>query len=161
MSVRLTWLIVIKLGNALQAPIIGKIFECEKIRNLGNSSLKSRKIRAFGSRMFRYLAITSLRCQRPRHVSPDGVTASCVRASKSFWLIPLKRDNVASRERVFVLIQLWSLKLFFTRSWPLSTACWCNTVANAGLALSSGVSPSWLAIDTSAPLWMSSSAMAW
>lgn len=34
-----------KLGGELQAPMMGKMFGCEKMRNLGNSSLKSRDMR--------------------------------------------------------------------------------------------------------------------
>lgn len=150
-----------KFGGELQAPMTGRMFGCENIRSFGNSSSKSREIRALQSRMDKIFATMSFFCHLPRHVSPDGVMASFVCNSKSRMLIPLYRDSVASRERVLSPNQLWSLKLIFFNSWPLSMAKSCKRLASNGLALSSGVSPSLLAIDTNAPWFTSSSAIAW
>lgn len=90
----------------LHAPIIGKIFGCEKIRSLGNSSLKSLDTRAVYSLLANILATISFRCHLPRHAVPDGVIASFVCSSKSSTLIPLNRDSVASLDRVFSPNQL-------------------------------------------------------
>jgi len=60
-----------KLGGELQHPITGMTLGCEKIRNLGYSSLKSREIRGVHSRIARILAAISLPCHLPCQVSPE------------------------------------------------------------------------------------------
>lgn len=159
--IEITWLMTTRFGGALQAPITGKMFGCEKMRNFGNSSLKSREMRALQSRTDRIFATMSFFCQRPRHVSPDGAMANFVCNSKSRILMPLYRESVASRERVFSPNQLWSLKLIFRNSCPLSMAKSCKRFARNCFVLSKGVSPSLLATDTNAPWLTSSSAIAW
>lgn len=119
------WVMTISWGGALQQPNTGRMFWCEKIRNLGNSSLKSRDARALQSRTDKIFATISLFCQRPRHDSPDGEIASLRWSVKSWMLMPLKRDKVASFVRVLV-DQLWSLNEILRNSWPVSTANLCR-----------------------------------
>lgn len=136
------WLITIRFGGSLQQPMTGNTFGCEKMRSLGNSSLKSREILGVHWRTARNLATMSLLCHVPRHDSPDGVTASFLWSDSSWILIPLCRDRVASpsviqfsskiwnilckpmylRLRVFSPSQLWSLKPIRFKSCPFSTA---------------------------------------
>ena len=59
-----------KFGGELQQPITGITFGCEKIRNFGYSSLKSREIRGVHSRTAKILAAISFPCHFPCHVSP-------------------------------------------------------------------------------------------
>lgn len=115
----------ISCGGALQQPKTGRILGCEKIRNFGNSSLKSRETRALHSRIARIFATISLFCQRPRHDSPDGEIASFRWSVRSWILIPLKRESVASFVRVFA-DQLASLNEILRNSWPVSTANLCR-----------------------------------
>lgn len=72
------WLIVTRCFGELHAPISGKIFGCEKMRSLGNSSLKSLETRGVISRMVKIFAIISFFCQRPRQVSPEGLIDTLV-----------------------------------------------------------------------------------
>ena len=83
------WLMMTKCFGELQAPIKGRILGCEKIRNFGNSSLKSLDTRGVISRTVKILAIMSLFCQLPRHVSPEGLIAFLVCNFKSSMAIPL------------------------------------------------------------------------
>ena len=61
-----------KLGGELQQPITGITLGCEKIRNLGYSSLKSREILGVHSRRARIFAAISLPCHFPCQVSPKN-----------------------------------------------------------------------------------------
>ena len=47
----MNWEMTTRLGGALQHPITGITFGCEKIRSFGYSSLKSRDIRGVHSRI--------------------------------------------------------------------------------------------------------------
>ena len=97
----INWLITIKLGGSLQHPMTGNTLGWEKIRRRGNSSLKSREIRAVHWRTARIFATMSLPCHVPRHDSPDGVTASFFTNDNSWMLMPLWRDSVASPNNKF------------------------------------------------------------
>lgn len=57
---------------------------------------------------------------------PDGVTAILVCSDSSLILIPLWRDSVASRLRVFRPNHDWSLNWIFFRSWPCWVASSCS-----------------------------------
>ena len=111
-----------KFGGLLQQPMTGRTFGWEKIRNFGNSSLKSRDIRDVQFLRARILATISFFCHLPRQVSPLGELAILVCRDKSAMLIPRCLDRVGSRLLVFNPNQLWSLKLIFFKSWPVSTA---------------------------------------
>lgn len=118
-------------GGALQHPITGRMFGCEKILkqgrknvihkmflalqisdkkmhmvdeqitvqtylSFGNSSLKSRDILGVHSRRTRIFATISFPCHRPFQVWLEGDSDNCCVKERSFTLIPLCRDNVAS-----------------------------------------------------------------
>lgn len=153
------WLITASLGGALQQPTTGKIFGWEKILNLGNSSLKSLEILEVHSLTAKILATTSFFCQRALQVSPDCERQINSNNDRSLMFIPLCLDRVASRLRVFSPSQLWSLKLIFLSSWPVSTANSCIRFAKVPRALSNGVSPSLFARETNAPWFTRSSAI--
>ena len=76
------------------------------------------------------MAAISLPCHLPRQTSPVGdpaLAGSLVCRYSSLMLMPLWRERVASRDRVFRPSQLWSLNSRFRRSWPSSAA---RSVAN-------------------------------
>ena len=60
-----TYLMTTKFGGELQQPITGITFGCEKILNLGYSSLKSREILGVHSLNAKTLAAISFPCHLP------------------------------------------------------------------------------------------------
>ena len=59
------YLMTTKFGGELQQPITGITFGCEKIRNFGYSSLKSREILGVHSLNAKTLAAISFPCHLP------------------------------------------------------------------------------------------------